>query len=78
MNLCTACGHDFSSVTAFDKHRVGKHAYLYSEDQPDGRRCLTEPELTALGMSQDRYGRWRLPALVAPPWTRDVRVLTAV
>jgi hypothetical protein len=23
MNLCTACGQDFHSVSAFDKHRVG-------------------------------------------------------
>jgi hypothetical protein len=25
MNFCTACGHDFHSVSAFDEHRVGKY-----------------------------------------------------
>jgi hypothetical protein len=27
VNNCRACGEDFSSVTAFDRHRVGGHAY---------------------------------------------------
>jgi hypothetical protein len=68
MNLCTAFGHDFGSVTAFDKHRVGKHSYDYSGHRPDGRRCLTESELMALGMSQDSLGRYRLPSRGSPPW----------
>jgi hypothetical protein len=25
MNLCTACGQDFHSVSAFDEHRVGRY-----------------------------------------------------
>ena len=44
-NLCRSCGIDFGSVRAFDTHRVGKHAYLYDADHPDGRRCLSLDEM---------------------------------
>ena len=44
-NLCRSCGIDFGSVRAFDAHRVGKHAYLYDEVHPDGRRCLPLNEM---------------------------------
>jgi hypothetical protein len=66
MNQCGACGLDFSSVSGFDKHRVGKHAYLYAEGlrmnppREDGRRCLSVSELEAAGMAQDARGRWGL------------------
>jgi hypothetical protein len=71
INYCVSpdgCGHDFATVRAFDMHRVGKHAYTYSEgarmDPPreDGRRCLTVDEMLVKGWRQDTYGRWRLPA----------------
>lgn len=59
MNLCRACGKDFGSLGAFDKHRVGKIAYRYTIDQPGGRRCLHASELGEAGWSQDKHGRWR-------------------
>ena len=72
MNLCNACNEDFASLSAFDEHRVGKHAYLYSEEQVDGRRCRTPDELRSLGMRKDSRGRWRLPIRGTQPWTSDV------
>ena len=71
MNLCRSCSLDFGSLWAFDAHRVGKHAYTYLEgldmDPPceDGRRCLTEPEMTAAGWNRGSSGRWRTPSRVA-------------
>jgi hypothetical protein len=74
MNLCTACGQDFGSLSAFDRHRTGNYAYAYSEEHPDGRRCRNEDEMRAAGLHQDSRGRWRLQARGTPPWTRDVDV----
>ena len=71
MNLCRACGKDFSSVHNFDRHRVGKHAYTYTEglkfDPPadDGRRCLYTEELISLGLRPDKSGRWSDPTQAA-------------
>jgi hypothetical protein len=68
MNLCCACRRDFSSVAAFDRHRVGRRAYDFAEGLElgfeDGRRCLDEDEMQAAGMALDRRGRWCI--------TRDV------
>ena len=61
MNLCRACGEDFGSVGAFEAHRVGKHAYLWSPEHEDGRRCLDKEELTELGWHRDDHDRWRQP-----------------
>jgi hypothetical protein len=61
VNVCGACGLDFGSVPAFDAHRVGKHAYLYSEQRPDGRRCLTEQEMySSPKFAKNERGRWSL------------------
>lgn len=66
MNVCGACGLDFSSVRAFDAHRVGKHRYTHAEGlamhspREDGRRCLREDELQAAGFLQNTRGRWGL------------------
>jgi hypothetical protein len=67
-NLCTGCGVDFSSVKAFDAHRVGVHAYDFAEgletDPPreDGRRCLDEQEMLEAGLELDTdTGRWCVP-----------------
>jgi hypothetical protein len=49
-------------VTGYDKHRVGKHAYLFDADHLDGRRCLDPDELRAKGYTQDSRGLWRMPA----------------
>jgi hypothetical protein len=73
MNLCPTCGEDFGSVSAFDKHRLGNHEYVLSEERPDGRRCLTPEEMQGRGMKKDKRGRWRLAARETPPWTSDVR-----
>lgn len=65
-NLCRGCGHDFASVEAFDRHRVGVHAYTYSEGvrmepiREDGRRCMDDAEMVASGMELDARGRWRV------------------
>jgi hypothetical protein len=68
VNLCCVCRQDFSSVAAFDRHRVGRHAYDFAEGLEfgfeDGRRCLDEDEMVAAGMALDRCGRWCI--------TRDV------
>lgn len=66
MNLCRECNTDFGSVQAFDLHRVGKHAYTYSEglkfDPPveDGRRCLSESEMLERGLVKNQRGTWSL------------------
>jgi hypothetical protein len=60
MNVCGDCSLDFGSLRAFGKHRVGKHAYDYSDDRPDGRRCLTTDELGRAGFAQNSRGRWSL------------------
>ena len=69
--LLTFCGEPlpqlFSSVEGFDRHRVGKHEYTYSEglkfDPPveDGRRCLYVHEMEGLGLSLDKNNRWSDP-----------------
>lgn len=54
MNTCGECGIDFGSVAAFDRHRVGVHAYSLRDglkmDPPreDGRRCLSAREIETL------------------------------
>ena len=67
MNVCSPCGQDFSSVEAFDRHRVGEHAYSLDEglllDSPreDGRRCLSLEEMATTGWAVDARGRWVHP-----------------
>jgi hypothetical protein len=68
MNLCTACNQDFGSLSAFDEHRTGKYAYPYSDQQPDGRRCLTPDELLTKGFHLDTRGRWRDRRRGNAPW----------
>jgi len=67
LNGCSACGRDFSSVTAFDMHRTGKHEHLASPEHPDGRRCRSDAEMIERSMRLDKNGRWRGPAS-ASPW----------
>jgi hypothetical protein len=70
MNLCRGCGQDFGSVKAFDAHRVGVHAYTYTEglamDPPreDGRRCLSVEEMEAAQFVRNSRGRWSLSAFL--------------
>jgi len=51
VNQCPTCFTVFNSTHAFDKHRVGTHT-------PNTRRCLSDEEMSALGMRPNRYGRW--------------------
>lgn len=61
MNLCRSCGEDFGSVSAFDAHRIGKHDYLYSDEHPDGRRCLSVEEMeSSERFTRNGRDRWSL------------------
>ena len=66
MNFCRSCRQDFSSIRAFDVHRVGRHDYSFREGlerEPsveDGRRCLDPDELCERGLELDARGRWAL------------------
>lgn len=73
LNYCRSCQKDFSSVSAFDSHRFGRHEYTSSEglrmDPPreDGRRCLTTREMTTPEADSgvpvfglNKFGRWSL------------------
>ena len=70
-NQCGACGLDFASVNAFDRHRVGVHAYTYSEGlksdpmREDGRRCLTVDELAEIGLVPNARGLFHDPVKTA-------------
>jgi hypothetical protein len=77
LNGCTSCGYDFSGVTTFDTHRVGRHEHLASAEHPDGRRCLTEDEMKAKGMRQDKFGRWRGKPSDSP-WFKQAALKPAV
>ena len=67
VNICPSCEQDFSSVEAFDAHRVGTYAYTFDSglrlDPPreDGRRCLRLDEMTGTGWVIDPRGRWVHP-----------------
>jgi hypothetical protein len=65
VNLCRSCRQDFNSVELFDRHRVGKHAYDWSPECEDGRRCLDANEMAALGWRLNARGRWVDPARAA-------------
>ena len=68
MTECSTCGLRFSGTSAFDAHRVGRHAYTFTQglalEPPveDGRRCLDLDELRRAGMELDPRGRWRVVA----------------
>lgn len=71
MNLCRSCSQDFGSVELFDRHRVGVHAYTYSEGlrleppREDGRRCLSVPEMLERGWAPNARELWADPARAA-------------
>lgn len=71
MNLYRACGRDFSSEEAFDRHRVGVHEYTFPEGlrfeppRADGRRCLDVDGILALGWEKNAQGGWFDPERVA-------------
>ncbi len=61
VSYCTGCRRTFSSVSAFDLHRVG----LFTHNQ---RHCLTPQEMSTRGMARNDKGQWTLP----PMETNDV------
>ena len=63
MTLCSSCGKRFGGVVAFDAHRVGRHAYDYSPQHPDGRRCLTEKEMRETKFKLNKRGAWTTSTL---------------
>jgi hypothetical protein len=62
VNICTTCRQDFGGLELFDRHRVGTHAYLFSPERPDGRRCLAVDEVRDKEWMLDARGRWTDPA----------------
>ena len=65
VSYCTGCRRTFSSVSAFDLHRVG----LFTRSQ---RRCLTPQEMHARGLAQNDKGQWTLPPIETndvAPWS---------
>jgi hypothetical protein len=67
---CSGCSQDFTSLSLFDRHRVGLFEYTLEQglklDPPreNGRRCLDSDEMRAKGWAQDGNGRWIDPARV--------------
>jgi hypothetical protein len=65
---CEVCGKVFGGESGFDRHRVGdfekghmgrrKGHKAYIVDSPNTRRCLTDKELEARGLSLDSRGVW--------------------
>lgn len=49
-NQCSGCKVFFNSVTPFSKHRIGQHGI--------DRRCATNEEMLAMGMSINKDGYW--------------------
>ena len=86
MNICTTCGDDFGSVSAFDAHRVGTYLQTGATEytgpladwNPDlGRRCLTATELLERGWKRDGRGRWRQSSKGAPWASSQDQAVTA-
>lgn len=62
-STCGGCGLIFNAMDAFDMHRVGEFEVI--ETGPKGkqkrrhnRRCLTIPEMQAIGMKTNDKGWW--------------------
>lgn len=77
MNLCRGRGLTFGTLKAFDAHRIGSYGEAIYKPSRTGkscqvvghlsptRRCMTLPEIQALGMTQERKGWWTLPKRLA-------------
>lgn len=55
---CTICGHTFGGERGFDLHRTGEYA---QRGKGSTRRCMTDEEMIAAGLSQDARSIWRRP-----------------
>src|SRR5579859_7021010 len=51
---CAKCATLFTTVRAFDLHRIGTYA-------PKTRQCLGEAQMHAKGMTQNGKGWWMAP-----------------
>jgi hypothetical protein len=62
---CMTCGEVFKSEAGFNKHRVGKY-------KPYDRRCLTVPEMTAIGMVRNDKHLWVTAAYDENAYTKEI------
>jgi hypothetical protein len=66
-NGCSGCGHDFTSTSLFDRHRIGDYGpgefkgNLADWTPKLGRRCLDTEEMEAKGWELNDRGRWADP-----------------
>ena len=78
-DICATCQLVFTGTADFDSHRVGTHAYTYSEGvamsplHEDGRRCLSLEEIEQDGCVRNSHGCWSHPRRARP--SAAVRVL---
>ncbi len=74
MCRCDSCHRQFSSVTAFDKHRTGEYETRDERGrvtQTNTRRCRSIEELLAIGLFYDEKRMlWRLPLHGSPAWSK--------
>lgn len=52
---CIGCNADFTGMTLFEAHRVGKYGVKEGENR---RRCMTKSEMEAKGWQTDQKGAW--------------------
>jgi hypothetical protein len=55
LNCCTGCGHDFTSTTLFDRHRIGD----YAPGEFNGNLADWTPEVGRRCSASLRQGRLR-------------------
>jgi hypothetical protein len=65
-SLFWACNQTFTSVYAFDLHRIGSF-------QKRTRRCMTVEEMQAKGMTQNTKGWWTTPRHGQPSWPKTAQ-----
>ena len=58
--VCASCQESFSSVTAFEKHRIGRH--------DKDRRCLGVGEMYEKGLRENDEGYWALEKMTERKW----------
>jgi len=58
INQCPACEAYFSTVSVFDRHRVGRFGTGLNGSSPE-RRCENPSEMRFQGLQLDERGVWR-------------------
>ncbi len=69
-NQCAACNQYFATTSAFERHRVGRHAK--AGEWKGTRRCLTVEEMKAKGFELREPGVWVTGAKPAAPAAEEV------